>query len=171
MRITVIVAVADNGIIGQDGRLPWRLPGDMAHFKATTMGHPVIMGRKTFQSIGKPLPGRTNIVITRHAGFDAGGAVLADSFQAALAAAGQAGEGADEAFVIGGAQIYDLALPRADRIILTEVHATPDGDTSFPAQDQAEWREVTREDAAADGAAPAYSIVTLDRRRPPDAPL
>ena len=171
MRITVIVAVADNGIIGQDGRLPWRLPGDMAHFKATTMGHPVIMGRKTFQSIGKPLVGRTNIVITRQAGFDAGGAVVVDGFDAALAAAGQAGEGAGEAFVIGGAQIYDLALPRADRIILTEVHATPAGDTTFPAQDQAEWREVTREDAPADGAAPAYSIVTLDRRRPPDTSL
>lgn len=163
MKLTLIVAVADNGVIGRQNELPWRLPEDLKRFKALTMGKPIIMGRKTFESIGKPLPGRTNIVITRQADLSLPGCVLVDSLPAALAAAGNV----DEAMVIGGGEIYRQALARADRVELTEVHAAIEGDARFPALEAQQWRQVAREDYPADERhAHAYSFVTLERVRP-----
>lgn len=161
-RITLAVAVADNGVIGRDGALPWRLPEDLRRFKAATMGRPVVMGRKTFESIGRALPGRLNIVLTRQPGWrvdDAGVRVVPD-LPSALAAAGDA----PEVTVIGGAEIYALALPRASRILLTEVHAAPEGDAYMPPFSREGWREVARERFAADERhAHDMSFVVLDR--------
>lgn len=159
MILSVIVAVAENGVIGRNGDLPWRISGDMKFFKATTMGKPIVMGRKTWESLGRALPGRDNIVVTRSAGFDAPGASVAGDLNAALALVPDA----EEVLVIGGAEIYALALPRAARVYLTHVHAAPEGDTHFPELDEAEWREVSREDHAPDGETPGYSFVTLER--------
>ncbi|WP_267396106.1 MULTISPECIES: dihydrofolate reductase [unclassified Sphingomonas] len=153
--ITFILARADNGVIGRDGQLPWRLPADLKRFKALTMGRPMVMGRKTFDSFPAPLPGRRHIVLTRDAGWSAAGAEVAPSPDAALALAGP------DAAVIGGAEIYALLLDRAERIELTEVHASPDGDAVVPAFTG--WREVAREDHAAAEGRPAYSFVTLAR--------
>ncbi len=166
MRLALIVAVAENRVIGRDNRLPWRIPADLRHFKATSMGKPVIMGRKTFQSIGRPLAGRTNIVISRDPTFAADGVAVAGDFEAALECADRsaARAGIDEVMVIGGAEIYAEALARADRIYLTEVHRAVDGDVHFPEIDRDQWRESRREDhpaATPDG--PAYSFVVLDR--------
>ena len=166
MRLALIVAIAENRVIGRDNRLPWRIPADLRHFKATTMGKPVIMGRKTFQSIGRPLPGRTNIVISRDPAFAADGVAVAGDFETALECANRsaARAGVDEVMVIGGAEIYAEALARADRIYLTEVHRAVDGDVHFPEIDRDQWRESRREDHPAptpDG--PAYSFVVLDR--------
>ena len=135
MEIVLIVAVAENGVIGAGGAIPWRLKSDMARFKAMTMGKPVVMGRKTFVSIGRPLPGRTNIVVTRDAGFRADGVVVTHSFADAQAiATGDAlRRFATEIAVIGGAEIYAQWMDGADRLEITEVHARPDGDTRFPA--------------------------------------
>lgn len=160
LRVCLIVAVAENGVIGRDGALPWRIPEDLQHFKRTTLGKPIIMGRKTWESIGKPLPGRTNIVVTRQKDFRAPGAtVVAD-----LAAAYEAAElsGAEEAMVIGGAEIYAAALDDAACIHLTEVHTAPEGDTTFEF-DRTAWRQVAREDHAGVEGRPAYSFVTLER--------
>lgn len=159
MRISLIVAVAENGVIGRDGDLPWRIAADLKFFKETTTGHPIVMGRKTHQSIGRALPGRTNIVITRDPDFAGDDIVVVGDLEAALAAAGDAGE----VMVIGGAQIYELALPRADRVYLTEVHIAADGDTRFPDLDRGLWRETARVDHPADGGTPAFSFVTLER--------
>ncbi|MEZ5994849.1 MAG: dihydrofolate reductase [Hyphomonadaceae bacterium] len=150
-RLTLVVAVAKNGVIGRDGALPWRLSSDMKRFKAATMGKPVLMGRKTWESLPKrPLPGRQNLVLTRDADFRAkGGWVYTDL--AAMVAAGRAmaeAAGEDEVCVIGGAQLYDAALPLADRIVLTEVNLEPDGDARL-ALDLSRWREVSREAVAA----------------------
>lgn len=139
--VTLIVAVAANGVIGARNTMPWHLPADLRHFKAATMGRPVIMGRRTFESIGRSLPGRVNIVVTRNAGYSAPGCVVAGSLETALAAAGDAGE----IFVIGGGELYGQAMPRADRLVVTEIHAEFDGDARFPAIDPAVWREVARE--------------------------
>lgn len=159
-RLSLVVAVAENGVIGHEGALPWRLPADLAHFKRLTLGKPVIMGRKTFESIGRPLDGRRNIVVTRRADWRATGVETAGSFDAALAlVAGQA-----EAMVIGGADIYRLALPRARRIHLTRIHAEPEGDTHFPPLDLRAWQETAREDHPAEGDRPAFSFITLERR-------
>jgi dihydrofolate reductase len=141
--ITLLAAVARNGVIGIDNRLPWHLPADLKHFKALTLGHTVIMGRKTWESLPakfRPLPGRRNIVVTRDPSYRAEGAVVAQSLPAAIAAAGS-----DEAFVIGGAELYAAALPLADRLQLTEINAAFEGDTWFPAIDPDHWRETTRE--------------------------
>ncbi|MCP5368441.1 MAG: dihydrofolate reductase [Hyphomicrobiales bacterium] len=165
MRVSLVVAVAENGVIGRDGGLPWRLPGDLAWFKKVTMGKPIIMGRKTYDSIGRPLPGRTNIVVTRNPDWRADGVAAAPDLDTALARA--AGEGAGEAMVIGGAQIYAQAIELADRYYLTEVHAAVEGDTSLPPLDRSQWVETFRERHAAAGDAPAYSFVILDRRVPP----
>jgi dihydrofolate reductase len=154
--ITLHLARADNGVIGRDGALPWRLPADMKRFKARTMGKPMIMGRKTFESFPAPLPGRRHIVLTRDPAWRADGAEVAHSPAAALALAG----GGDIA-VIGGAEVYALLIEQADRIELTEVHAAPEGDVAVPAFTG--WREVAREDHAAEGDRPAYSFVTLER--------
>lgn len=140
-RVTLIVARARNGVIGRDGTLPWRLPEDLAFFKRTTMGHPIVMGRRTWESIGRPLPGRRNIVVSRQAGFVASGAEVAADLDAALSLCA----GATDVFVIGGAQLYHYALPRADRLIITEIDADFEGDTHWPAPDPAHWREATRE--------------------------
>ena len=137
----VIVAVADNGIIGAGGDLPWRLPEDMKHFRRTTMGHAVIMGRKTWESLGRPLKGRDNIVVTRQAGYDAPGAQVAAGLDEALALVRPDDE---LPFVIGGASLYAEALPRATVLHLTEVHARPEGDTWFPELDRSAWREAER---------------------------
>jgi dihydrofolate reductase len=140
-RLTLIVARARNGVIGRDNAMPWKIPGEQAFFKRVTMGHPIVMGRKTWESIGRPLPGRRSIVITRDRNFAAPGAEVAHSLDEALALVGDA----DEAFVIGGAQIYAAALPHADRVIVTEIDADFTGDTTFPALAPDEWREVSRE--------------------------
>jgi dihydrofolate reductase len=134
---SLIVARARNGVIGRENGMPWHLPADLAHFKRTTLGHPVIMGRRTWESIGRALPGRRNIVVSRNAAFAAPGAEVVTS----LAQAWQAVEAADEAFVIGGAQLYAEALPDIDRIYLTDVVGEIGGDTRFPTLDPRQWRE------------------------------
>jgi len=150
-RLALIVAVAENGVIGKNNALPWRLPEDLRHFKRVTLGKPVIMGRKTFESIGKPLPGRTNIVITRNAAYQAAGVSVVLSLAAALALAQAvaAQDGAEEVMVIGGAEIYRAALPQADQLYLTEVHASVAGDAVLPDVNWNQWREVSRERHAA----------------------
>jgi dihydrofolate reductase len=146
MDIVFIVAVADNGVIGTDGRLPWRLKSDLRHFRAITMGHPVVMGRKTFLSIGKPLPGRTNIVVTRDPAFSVAGAITAPTLPAALdVARGDAlRRGVDAIMIIGGADIYAQLMPMATRIELTRVHASPAGEARFDTPDPGLWREMHR---------------------------
>jgi dihydrofolate reductase len=162
--IALVVARARNGVIGFKGDLPWRIRSDMAWFKANTLGKPVIMGRKTFESIGKPLPGRQNIVLTRDPDWRCAGVSIAANLAEAVAAAGLDPRArADGIMVIGGAQIYAEALPSATRIELTEVDAEPDGDTRLPAFDAARWREVARESHAAEGDRPGYAFVTLLR--------
>lgn len=147
MRISIIVATAENGIIGNGGTLPWRLRSDLARFRALTLGKPVIMGRRTFQSLRKPLDGRDNIVVTRDCAFRAEGAETAPGLPEALALAQAHARrrGTDEVMVIGGGDIYAQALALAHRIYLTRVHATIAGDTSFPALDPADWRLVSSE--------------------------
>jgi dihydrofolate reductase len=140
-RLTLIAAVALNGVIGRDGGMPWHLPEDLKHFKRTTLGHPVVMGRRTWESLGKALPGRRNIVVTRNRAFAAPGADVVDSLEAALArCAGEA-----DVFVIGGGELYKAALPLATAIELTEIQRDFEGDARFPAFDRAKWREVKRE--------------------------
>lgn len=147
-RVVLVAAVARNGVIGAGGKLPWRLPEDLRHFKALTLGHPVIMGRKTWDSLGAPLPDRENIVVTRARGYDAPGAHVAASLEAALALC--AGE--PIAFVIGGGELYAAALPLADTLVLTEIGRDYAGDARFPAFDRAAWREAQRvPQTAADG--------------------
>ena len=147
-RVYLVAAVARNGVIGAKGQLPWHLPEDLKHFRKITLGHPVIMGRRTWQSLGNPLPGRDNIVISRTPGFEAPGASVAASLEAAIALC--AGE--PVAFVIGGAEIYAAALPLADGLVLTEIGADYAGDTHFPDWDRAAWRATQREmHTSADG--------------------
>jgi dihydrofolate reductase len=155
--ITLILARADNGVIGRDGTMPWHIPADLKRFKALTTGRPMIMGRKTFDSFPAPLPGRRHVVLTRDPGWAATGAQAAPTVEAAIALAGT-----DDIAVIGGAEVYALFLPLADRVELTEVHAMPDGDTVVPAFSG--WRETAREDHPAIDPRPAYSFVTLVRR-------
>lgn len=157
--VTLVVARADNGVIGRDGALPWHLPADLKHFKALTMGTAMVMGRKTFDSLPGLLPGRRHIVLTRDPDWRAEGAETVHSVDEALAR----GAGAPVS-VIGGGKIFALFLPRADRIELTEIHARPDGDVAVPAFDPTEWREAAREDHGAADGKPAYSFVRLERR-------
>ncbi|WP_238737336.1 dihydrofolate reductase [Rhodopseudomonas infernalis] len=166
MDLCLVVAVAENGVIGQGNAIPWRLKSDLQRFKAITLNKPVLMGRKTYQSIGRPLPGRTNIVVTRDAAFKARGVVAAPSFEAAeqVAIGDALRRFATEIVVIGGAEIYAHWLPFASRIELTEVHASPEGDTTFPTIDRAQWQEVARERQAAGPADTAdFSYVTYRR--------
>ena len=159
MSISLIVAVADNGVIGQDNALPWRLPGDLKRFKALTMGKPIIMGRKTFDSIGKPLPGRTNIVITRQSDLQIVGCTVVGSLDEAFGSVQ-----ADEYMIIGGAEIYRQALPQAQRVYLTQVHATISGDAFFPLLEPTQWHETSRDDVPADDQNQfAHSFITLER--------
>lgn len=153
-RVTLIAAVAEGGVIGRDGAIPWHVPGELARFKETTMGHPLIMGRKTFESIGRPLPGRRCIVITRSLTWRHPGVETAHSFAQALALAGPA----DEVFVAGGGQVYAEALPFAHRMILSEIPQVHDGDAHFPAWRPSQWREVSRTPN------PGYAVVTYERR-------
>lgn len=155
MSLSLIVAVAENGVIGRDNALPWHIPEDLRYFKQATSGKTVIMGRKTFQSIGRPLPNRVNIVVTRDPAFAAGGIIVAGGLDDALAKAG-----GGEAMVIGGNSLFEEALPRADRLYLTEVHRAYEGDVHFPAWDRALWREVKRQRVAGD---PDISFVVFER--------
>ncbi|WP_294352710.1 dihydrofolate reductase [uncultured Sphingomonas sp.] len=155
MSVTFVLARAENGVIGVDGKLPWHLPADLRHFKALTMGRAMVMGRKTFESFPAPLPGRRHIVLTRDPQWQAAGAEVVHDPAAALRVAGK------QVAVIGGAEIFALFLPRAAAIELTEVHAAPAGDAIVPPFTG--WREVSREDHAAEGQRPAYSFVRLER--------
>ena len=161
-RVTLIVAMTDDGVIGIDGQLPWRLPEDLRRFKAATLGKPVVMGRKTFESIGRPLPQRHNIVLTRQVGFSARdpAVTVVSTLEAALQAAGDV----PEVMIIGGAEIYQLALPLAQRIILTRVHANVQGDTHFSPLDPKAWRVASSESYAADEKH-AYSMTFEDLER------
>ncbi len=140
-RVSLIVAMAKNRVIGIDNTLPWRLPADLKHFKTLTMGHHIVMGRKTYESIGKPLPGRTSVVVTRNPEYAAPGVIVASSLQAAISACGDD----DEIFVIGGAELYQQAIALADRIYLTEIDADISGDAYFPEFKLDEWLELSRD--------------------------
>jgi dihydrofolate reductase len=160
-RIYLVAAIAKNGVIGANGKLPWHLPEDLQHFKKITFGHPVIMGRRTWKSLGKPLPGRENIVISREPGFEAPGASVAASLEAAIALC--AGE--PVAYVIGGAEIYAAALPFADGLVLTEIDGDYEGDTRFPEWDRKAWRVAQRE-AHTSSTGVRFDFVRYERTRP-----
>lgn len=162
--ITLVVARAKNGVIGRDGAMPWHLPADLKRFKAITVGKPVVMGRKTFESIGKPLPGRQNIVLTRDPGWRAEGVTVVPNLAEAIAAAGLDPRIRGHVMIIGGAEIYALALPIATRIELTEIDAEPEGDTFLPAFDAARWQEISRVTHGPEGDKPGFAFVTLERR-------
>ena len=158
--VSIIVAADEHGGIGRDGGLPWHLPADLKRFKALTMGKPIVMGRKTWDSIGRPLPGRRSLVVSRQPGLAINGVEVFESLDAAL----QAASSAPETCVIGGAEIYRQALPRAAVVHLTRVHASVQADTFFPPLDEAEWEEIAREDCPADDRhAYPYSFLTLQR--------
>ena len=167
MKISIIVAMDTNNVIGKDNELPWHLPADLQHFKKTTMGKPILMGRKTWESIGRPLPGRTNIVITRDTGYQAQGCVVVNSIDAALDASLAAAGEQDEVMVIGGAEFYRQVLPRTDTLYLTRIHETFEGDTVFPELNAADWCETERSDQSADEKNPHdYSFIRLERVNP-----
>jgi dihydrofolate reductase len=160
MIVSLIVAMARNRVIGANGAIPWRLPNELQLFKRVTMGHHIIMGRKTWESIGRLLPGRTTVIVTRQKDYAVPGARIADSLDNALAACGDD----SEVFVIGGGELYKLALPLAGRIYLTTVDAAPAGDTLMPDLNPADWREVSSESFAADEKhAHAYRFAVLER--------
>lgn len=160
MKISAIVAMSENRVIGRNNQLPWHLPADLRHFKKITLGHPIIMGRKTFTSIGRPLPGRRNIVISRNTQFQAPGCEVFHSTDQAL----QALNHAQEIFIIGGAQLFQEFLPRINRLFLTIIHADIVGDAFFPEIDYSKWQEVAREAHNADSENQyKYSFITLDK--------
>ena len=156
--VHLVAAVAENGVIGANGKLPWRLPEDLQHFKRLTQGHPVIMGRKTWESIGKPLPNRTNIVVSRRSDFRAAGASVASSVEDALALCA----GTDPIFVIGGSEVYRAALPYAAGLVLTRIHRSYEGDARFPEIDPADWKESRREEHVAANGIP-FDFVWYER--------
>ncbi|MEE8525336.1 MAG: dihydrofolate reductase [Thermoanaerobaculia bacterium] len=161
MRVSLLVAMAENGVIGRDGHLPWHLPADLKRFKRLTTGHVIIMGRKTFESIGRPLPKRRSVVITRNPRFQPQGVAVVHSLDEALRTL----RGEDEVFVIGGAEIFELALARADRLYLTRVHADVEGDVRLPQLDLGDWRLTASERHQADPRhACAFSFEQWDRR-------
>lgn len=165
MKISIIVAMDDNRVIGIDGRLPWRLSADLRHFKSITMGKPIIMGRKTHESIGRVLPGRENVVITRNRNYLAQDCTVLQSLECVYARFNHV----REIMIMGGEELYQQTLDRADRIYLTEVHTECKGDTRFPDFDRGQWLEVERKDHAADGKNEFdYSFVILDRKSPTD---
>ena len=167
MMLSLIWAMAQNRVIGRNNSLPWYLPEDLKYFKKITLGKPVIMGRKTYESIGKPLPGRTNIVITRNADYQAEGIKVVNDLQAALDICESIAviDGNHEVCVIGGAEIYRHAFPQADRLYLTQVHADVEGDTYFPEFNWNDWQEIVREDYSAEGANPYdYSFLVLEKK-------
>jgi dihydrofolate reductase len=154
--LAMVVAIGDDGAIGKDGKVPWRIPEDLKHFKNVTMGHAIIMGRKTWDEVGKPLPGRRNLVISRQPGLTLEGAEVFGTLEDAIAAARTTDP---EPHIIGGSTIYAAAMPLATRIYLTEVHRTVDADTFFPPFDRSAWREVERRRAETEG----VEFVTLER--------
>lgn len=161
MKISLIAAASENNVIGKNGKLAWCLPADLKHFRELTKGHPVIMGRKTYESIGRPLPGRMNIVVTRRDNVKIEGCTVVRSLNEAL----QASE-TSEAFVIGGGEIYKQSLPLASRIYLTRVHAMVEGDVIFPEIDSREWSEISHERHEADAENPhPYTFLVYERRR------
>jgi dihydrofolate reductase len=157
--LVIIVAYASNRVIGRDNALPWKLPGDLAHFKRTTLGSPIIMGRKTWESLGRPLPGRTNIVISRDPRYLAQGAQVVNTIDDAIAACADSAT----AYVIGGAQLYTQALDRATRIVATEVHAEISGDAYFPLLPSFAWRETARSEQAPENGL-TYAFVEYERK-------
>lgn len=159
MSVSIIVGMAKNRVIGADNDLPWHIPADLKYFKATTLGKPILMGRKTFDSIGKPLPGRQNIVITRNDAWEHDGVTVSPSLEAAISSAGEV----DEVMIVGGAQIYQQALSMADRMYITEVDLECEGDAVFPEFDVSEWKETSRQAHPAEGGKPAYAFVVYDR--------
>ncbi len=168
MKLAVIVAQSQNRVIGRDNKLPWHLPEDLRYFKSVTLGKAIIMGRKTFESIGRPLPGRSNIVVTRNREYSAEGIEVVHDLDAALERARTLASinGNDEALVIGGAELYAQALPMAERLYLTLVHRQFEGDARFPLLDWDEWREASREDHQVQGPDPFdYSFLVLERQR------
>jgi dihydrofolate reductase len=150
MSVTLVAAVAENGVIGRDGAIPWHLPADQAHFKALTLGHVLVMGRRTYDSIGRALPGRTTVVVTRQSQWTAPGVVVCHSVDDAL-------ELDPEVFVVGGSAVYAAALPHASDMVLSQVEGSFDGDTYLPSYDRSEWREVTRQECH------AFTIIRLQR--------
>lgn len=164
MKLVLVAAVARNGAIGKDNALLWRLPEDLKHFKSVTLGHPIVMGRRTFDSIGRPLPGRRNLVVTRNPAWRHEGVESFASLDAALAAAEQAHPADDTICIIGGGELYAQALPRADELLLTEIDADFEADTFFPAWDRGAFDEVERETHASE-AGWAYHFVTYRRRK------
>lgn len=173
MRVSLIVAMTGKRVIGLDGGMPWRISEDLKFFKAVTMGHPIIMGRKTYQAIGGALPGRANIVVTRDGDFEADDADVVHGLDEALKRATAfeelwgADDRPDEVFIIGGAEIYAQAIGGAQRMYLTEIHQDLPGDAFFPEFDTGEWRETDRQDREAETpGGPAYSFVILDRVAP-----
>lgn len=172
VKISLIVAVAENGVIGIDNKLPWHLPGDLKYFKSTTMGKPMLMGRKTFESLGKPLPGRPHIIITRDQNYNLDHfqncsvvhsveEILKTSEEIALKNV------SEEIVIIGGAEIYELMLPMVDRLYVTEVHASVEGDTCFPDYNKSQWAEIKRETFKSSGPNPYdFSFVVFDRIKP-----
>ncbi len=164
MKLSIVVAMADNRVIGRGNRLPWHLPADLRHFKSLTMGKPVLMGRKTHDSIGRALPGRHNVVVTRQSGYMAKNCTVVNSIDSALAACSND----DEIMVIGGAELYRELLPLCETIYLTLVHGDFEGDTFFPEIAPEEWRETTRVEHPADEKNPhPYSFVVMQRRAAP----
>jgi dihydrofolate reductase len=163
MIVSLIAAMAENRVIGIENKLPWKLPADMKWFREKTMGKPIVMGRKTFESFGaKPLPGRTNIIVTRDKNYQAENCIVVNSFDDALEAA----HGVDEVMIIGGASFYAQTLPYADRIYLTVIHQEFEGDAWFPAYESTRWQESTRIDCKADEKNPYdYSFLILERRK------
>jgi len=160
MRLSLIAAVGKDGVIGAGGKLPWKLPADLAHFKQVTMGHPIIMGRKTFESIGRTLPGRENIVVTRQHDYAAPGCVVVASLNEAF----ERTRDADEAFIIGGAELFRAALPRAAKLYLTRIDHDFEGDVFFPEFDPAEWREVSRREGIVDAQNPYPHVFLVFER-------
>lgn len=159
MKIAMIAAMANDRVIGKDNQMPWHLPEDLKHFKAMTLGKPVVMGRKTYESIGRPLPGRHNIVISRQADLVIEGVTIVSSFAQAKTAAGDC----EELVVMGGGQLYEMLLPQADILYLTEINLTVDGDTHFPEWNDGSWREVSR-DVAKNNKEVEYSFIKLVKK-------
>lgn len=161
---SIIVAKADNDVIGKDNKLIWHMPADLKHFKNTTMGHYIIMGRKTFESQKKPLPGRTSIVVTRNKNYQAEGCIIVYTLQDALKIAQKNKQ--EEVFILGGAEIYEIALPYTDKIYLTEIKSSFEGDTFFPRIDPQEWEEIKRNEFPADEKNPyPYVFIELIRKK------
>lgn len=162
-RISIIVACAANRVIGAGGKMPWHLPEDLRRFKQITMGHTIVMGRKTWESIGRLLPGRRHVIITRQPGYGVAGATVVHSIDAAISAAGDD----REIFIIGGSEIYALALPETDRILLTEIKKDFEGDTYFPGIASGEWREIGRANMQDNASGMQYDFVTMERIKSP----